>query len=44
MRSRASAAAKESLENGDKMHDETSLQTMLGFFGNPDSGQKYAPA
>ncbi len=44
MRSRASAAAKESLENGDKMHDETSLQTMLGFFGNPDPGQKYAPA
>jgi 2-polyprenyl-6-methoxyphenol hydroxylase-like FAD-dependent oxidoreductase len=32
MRKRAAEAAQESLENGDKMHSETSLQNMLGFF------------
>ncbi len=32
MRIRASAAAQESLENGDKMHSPDSLQTMLAFF------------
>jgi 2-polyprenyl-6-methoxyphenol hydroxylase-like FAD-dependent oxidoreductase len=34
MRKRAAEAAHESLENGDKMHNENSLQNMLGFFGN----------
>ncbi|WP_423148980.1 FAD-dependent oxidoreductase [Rubrolithibacter danxiaensis] len=32
MRKRASAAAKESLENGEAMHSEKSLTTMLEFF------------
>jgi len=32
MRKRAAAAAKESLENGDKMHSMDALQTMLAFF------------
>jgi 2-polyprenyl-6-methoxyphenol hydroxylase-like FAD-dependent oxidoreductase len=36
MRTRAAAAAKESLENGDKMHSKDSLQNMLHFFNNPD--------
>jgi len=33
MRKRASIIAKESLENGEKMHHENALQTMLSFFG-----------
>jgi len=33
MRKRASEAAKESLENGEKMHSENALETMLEFFG-----------
>jgi len=33
MRKRASKAAKESLENGEKMHSENALETMLEFFG-----------
>jgi 2-polyprenyl-6-methoxyphenol hydroxylase-like FAD-dependent oxidoreductase len=32
MRKRAAEAARESLENGDKMHSENSLQNMLSFF------------
>lgn len=32
MRKRASEAAKESLENGEKMHSENALETMLEFF------------
>lgn len=32
MRSRARIAAKESLENGEKMHAKTALKTMLNFF------------
>lgn len=32
MRKRASKAAQESLENGEKMHSEDSLKTMLDFF------------
>lgn len=32
MRTRATAAAQESLENGDKMHSADALQTMLSFF------------
>ncbi|WP_281310235.1 FAD-dependent oxidoreductase [Flavobacterium flavigenum] len=32
MRKRASKAAQESLENGEKMHSENSLKTMLAFF------------
>ena len=32
MRSRAASAAKESLENGEKMHSEDALATMLEFF------------
>lgn len=32
MRKRAAAATKESLENGDRMHSETALETMLEFF------------
>lgn len=34
MRTRAAMAARESLENGDKMHSVDSLQNMLGFFNN----------
>ena len=33
MRKRASEAARESLENGEKMHSENALETMLEFFG-----------
>lgn len=33
MRKRASEAAKESVENGEKMHAENALETMLAFFG-----------
>jgi 2-polyprenyl-6-methoxyphenol hydroxylase-like FAD-dependent oxidoreductase len=33
MRKRATAAAQESLENGDKMHNADALQAMLAFFG-----------
>lgn len=33
MRKRAAIAAQESLENGEKMHAEDSLNMMLGFFG-----------
>lgn len=33
MRVRASKAAQESLENGEKMHSKDALKTMLGFFG-----------
>jgi len=33
MRLYASEAARESLENGEKMHSENALETMLGFFG-----------
>jgi 2-polyprenyl-6-methoxyphenol hydroxylase-like FAD-dependent oxidoreductase len=33
MRTRAAEAARESLENGDKMHSKDSLNTMLSFFG-----------
>lgn len=32
MRQRASGMAKESLENGERMHSENALNTMLGFF------------
>lgn len=32
MRERASKAAEESLQNGEKMHSETALETMLSFF------------
>jgi 2-polyprenyl-6-methoxyphenol hydroxylase-like FAD-dependent oxidoreductase len=32
MRKRAATAAKESLENGERMHSETALNTMLDFF------------
>ncbi len=32
MRARAAAAAKESLQNGERMHAEDALETMLGFF------------
>ena len=34
MRERASEAAKESLENGEKMHSKDSLKTMLEFFSH----------
>ncbi|MBB6369637.1 FAD-dependent oxidoreductase [Chryseobacterium shigense] len=34
MRKRAAEATKESLENGDKMHSETALNDMLGFFSS----------
>lgn len=34
MRERASKAAQESLENGEKMHSENALQTMLEFFSH----------
>ncbi|WP_264536809.1 FAD-dependent oxidoreductase [Flavobacterium sp. N1736] len=33
MRERASKAAQESIENGEKMHSKEALQTMLDFFG-----------
>jgi 2-polyprenyl-6-methoxyphenol hydroxylase-like FAD-dependent oxidoreductase len=33
MRKRAAVMAKESLENGERMHSEDSLSTMLRFFG-----------
>jgi len=33
MRKRASQATQESLENGEKMHSENALETMLEFFG-----------
>lgn len=33
MRERAAAMAKESLENGERMHSENALKTMLEFFG-----------
>jgi hypothetical protein len=32
MRKRAAIAAKESLENGERMHSESALNTMLDFF------------
>jgi hypothetical protein len=32
MRKRAAIAAKESLENGERMHSEDSLKIMLDFF------------
>jgi len=35
MRERAAAAAKESLENGERMHAEDALSTMIRFFKNP---------
>ena len=35
MRKRASEAATESLENGEKMHSAGALETMLAFFGEP---------
>lgn len=34
MRNRASKSAKESLENGERMHSENALTTMLDFFNN----------
>ncbi|MET0945234.1 MAG: FAD-dependent monooxygenase, partial [Flavobacterium sp.] len=34
MRQRASEAAKESLENGEKMHSKEALKTMLEFFSH----------
>lgn len=34
MRTRASIATEESLENGERMHSETSLATMLDFFNS----------
>ncbi|MNL48002.1 hypothetical protein D3C87_1708250 [compost metagenome] len=34
MRQRASKAAQESLENGEKMHSKEALKTMLEFFSN----------
>lgn len=34
MRKRASIMAKESLENGERMHSRNALSTMLDFFGN----------
>jgi 2-polyprenyl-6-methoxyphenol hydroxylase-like FAD-dependent oxidoreductase len=36
MRKRAAIAAKESLENGERMHSENALLTMLEFFSNPN--------
>jgi 2-polyprenyl-6-methoxyphenol hydroxylase-like FAD-dependent oxidoreductase len=33
MRKRASEATKESIENGEKMHSENALESMLAFFG-----------
>jgi 2-polyprenyl-6-methoxyphenol hydroxylase-like FAD-dependent oxidoreductase len=36
MRTRAATAARESLENGDRMHSGNSLQVMLSFFNNPN--------
>jgi 2-polyprenyl-6-methoxyphenol hydroxylase-like FAD-dependent oxidoreductase len=33
---RAAMAAQESLENGERMHSENALQTMLDFFSNPN--------
>jgi len=33
MRRRAAAATQESLDNGERMHSSTALETMLGFFG-----------
>jgi len=40
MRKRAAAAAQESLENGERMHSEVALQTMIGFFDHPDLADK----
>ena len=40
MRKRASAAAQESLENGEKMHSVDALKTMLAFFEGFDSEKK----
>lgn len=37
MRKRAAAATKESLENGERMHSETALETMLSFFSGHTS-------
>ncbi|WP_163410820.1 FAD-dependent oxidoreductase [Flavobacterium ajazii] len=34
MRLRASEIARESLQNGERMHSENALETMLGFFGS----------
>lgn len=34
MRKRAASAAEESVKNGETMHSETSLQSMLNFFGS----------
>ena len=39
MRKRATVAAQESLENGDKMHNAGALQTMLAFFGGTHKQQ-----
>ncbi|MEO7988526.1 MAG: NAD(P)/FAD-dependent oxidoreductase [Chryseolinea sp.] len=36
MRKRAEMASQESLENGERMHSENALQTMLDFFSNPN--------
>jgi 2-polyprenyl-6-methoxyphenol hydroxylase-like FAD-dependent oxidoreductase len=36
MRKRAAIAAQESLENGERMHSENALQTMVDFFNNPN--------
>jgi 2-polyprenyl-6-methoxyphenol hydroxylase-like FAD-dependent oxidoreductase len=36
MRTRAAAAAKESLENGERMHSEGALKMMVEFFGGHD--------
>jgi 2-polyprenyl-6-methoxyphenol hydroxylase-like FAD-dependent oxidoreductase len=40
MRERAAKAAQESLENGQRMHSENALQTMLDFFSNPGKGEQ----
>ena len=36
MRKRAAIAAKESLENGERMHSTDALESMLVFFGGKD--------
>jgi 2-polyprenyl-6-methoxyphenol hydroxylase-like FAD-dependent oxidoreductase len=44
MRKRAAIAAKESLENGEKMHSVNALNTMLGFFrGSPTIAESSNP-
>jgi 2-polyprenyl-6-methoxyphenol hydroxylase-like FAD-dependent oxidoreductase len=40
MRKRAAAAAQESLENGERMHSENALETMVHFFNDPGFAHK----